>query len=826
MAEWKRVFFSPGRLGFLALLTILGCALFMGTLMQQIGPGEFRRALELGKYKGELTEKWREEEPSKILALSEAEESLLMDYYYYTNGYTRWDSEGNELPPAFSSQEEADQAIVHMEYLLSLKEDEMMFSETLWMYIDALHEVEADAEYIAGYDEYLQKIQKQAEEQSKTSIFGKKNSFSMRNLRKTAKEFGKLLGKEDGISAEEADPETGEGINPGTRDKEGQGSGSRIGAVQVSFGNNTGIEKWLQYTLGDYFGLLFLIIIVMSFLEERKKGLWSMIRTTKGGRMMLGIHRVGILLAASAGVTLLLNFLPLFLSFRLNGGHTDLSRAIQSVQSFRTCTIRTTIGGWLARYFFMKTLSGLFLGLFIWFIMGSVQNSQLSLAALLPVLGGEYALFTFLPVQSVFNLFKYLNLFSYVHTTRLYTNYLNINLFSFPVGNRRMMFGLLPVLLAGFLFLCVRMQAKRYPEGNRDLLSKIALRVNKVLDILRSRFTAGIWEAYKVLILQYGIVMMLIMLIASRSLNFAVWAPIPEDKRTYYMYVRDMQGPIDESTDEYLKRARESAEKSGNPYELTAALDMLEETVHALREKGEKEGFDPWMLYDQDFNAFYGETPKNRQRLNAMIAMLFVVFLCAGITSYEKQAGVVPMLRSLRNGRRKLLLRKVMMALILSAFAWGCVYLREAHQFTELFLPKTGSAGEETVMREFLSAPIKNLDNYADFPFNVSIRGFLILLNTMRLLMLFSLSFAVLYISSFLPNVRMAYLVNTAVLILPALFTVLGIGFFKWISPLIPVSAAELLLLLGEGKTAAVIPWLVLTAAGLGSLILHKRKWV
>ena len=810
MAEWKRVFLNPRRLGILALLTILGCALFIGSLMQRIGPGEFRRALELGKYKGELTEKWKEEEPQKILQLAEAEEELLMDYYYYTNDYTRWDSEGNELPPAFLSQEEADQVVSHMEYLLSLKDDESMFSETLWMYIDALHEVEADAEYIAGYDEYLQKIQKQAEEQSRTSIFGKQNSFSMRNLKKTAKEFGKLLGKSED-SEEDGDADSQSGKN---------------GAVRVSFGNNTGIEKWLQFTLGDYFGLLFVIIIVMSFLEERKKGLWSMIRTTKGGRMMLGLHRVGILLAASAGATLLFNLLPLFFSFSLNGGHADLSRAIQSVQSFRTCTIRTSIGGWLFRYFFVKTFSRLFLGLFVWFIMGSVQNSQLSLAALLPVLGGEYALFTFLPVQSIFNLFKYLNLFSYVHTTRLYTNYLNIDIFSFPVGNRRMMLILLPILLTGFLYLCVRMQAKRYPEGNRDFLSKIALKVNAVLDVVRRRFTIGMWEAYKVLILQYGIVMMVIMFIASKSLSFGVWSPIPEDKRTYYMYIQDMQGPIDESTDDYLKRARENAENSGNSFELTRALDMLEEKVNALREKGEQEHFDPWVLYDQTFNAFYGETPINRQRLNAMIAMLFTVFLTAGITSYEKQSGVVPMLRSLQNGRKKLLIRKVVTALLLTVFAWGCVYLREAHQFKELFLPKTGNAGEETVMKEFLTAPIRNLDNYAEFPFNVSIRGFLILLNTLRILMLFSLSFAVLCLSSYLPNVRTAYLVNTAVLILPALFAVLGIGFFQWISPLIPVSAAELLLQMGAGKKALVIPFIIFGNVGNAALVLYFRKWL
>ena len=435
-------------------------------------------------------------------------------------------------------------------------------------------------------------------------------------------------------------------------------------------------------------------------------------------------------------------------------------------------------------------------------------------------------MFTFLPVQSVFNIFKYLNLFSYVHTTRLYTNYLNIDLFSFPANNRRMMLLLLPVLLIGFLFFCIRMQAKRYPEGNRDILSRIALRVNRVLDVVRSRFTMGMWEAYKVLILQYGLVMMLIMFIASRSLSFAVYAPIPEDRRTYYLYIQDMQGPIDESTGEYLKKARENAEKSGNAAELLQALSMAEEKVNSLREKGEQEGFSPWILYDQNFNAFYGETPVNRQRLNAMIAMLFTVFLTAGIMSYERQAGVVPMLRSLRNGRRKLLLWKVVTAILLAAFAWGCVYLREVQQFRTLFLPKSGDAGTETVMREFLSAPVKSFDNYAEFPFNVSIRGFLVLLNSVRLLMLFSLAFAVLYLSSYLPNVRTAYLVCTAVLILPALFAVLGIGFFRFLSPLIPVSAAELFLGIGAGKAWQMLPfavWLVLGHGVLARLLFSRR---
>ncbi len=439
MGEWKRVFLNPGRLGILLLLTVLSGALFLGSLMTRVGPGELERAAALGTYKGELTERYQEEDPEEILRLAEAEEALLTDVYISFNYFMRWDREGNELPPAFSDDAEIEAAIAHLPYLLEMKEDADKFNETLWMYVDTLHEVAEDAEYFADYTDYLKKVQKQTEEQSKTSIFGKKNSFSLRNLQKTAKEFGRLLGL-NGSS----DP------------------------VEVRFGNNTGIEKWLDFKLGDYFGLLLLTIFVMAFLEERKKGLWSIVRTAKGGRRMLGIHRVLILLTVSILSVLLLNLLPLTLSCMLQGGHTDLSRPIQSVQSFRTCTVRCTIGGWIALYTGVKILAGLFLGLFVWLIMGSVSNVQLSLAVLLPVLGAEYALFIFLPVQSIFNPFKYLNLFSYVHTSSLYTEYLNINIFGFPIGSRRMMLILLPMLLIAFAYLCVRMQEKRYPEENRD----------------------------------------------------------------------------------------------------------------------------------------------------------------------------------------------------------------------------------------------------------------------------------------------------------------------------------------------------------------------
>ncbi len=789
MGEWKRVFLNPGRLGILLLLTLLSTALFLGSLLTRIGPGELERALAMGKYKGDLAESFHDTDHQEILRLAGEEEQRLSDVYYSINHYERWDSEGTPLPPVYASDAEIETAITHLPYLLSVKEEPDRFNETLWMYVDALHEVQEDAEYIAGYTEYLQKIQRQADEQSRTSIFGKKKSFSLRNLKKTAKEFGKLLG-----------------LN--VREQNSTEFGTASDEVQVSFGNNSGIEKWLSFNLGDYFGLLLLTIFVMAFLEERKKGLWSIVRTAKGGRQMLGIHRVLILLVVSILATVLFNLLPLSLSCVIQGGHTDLSRAIQSIQSFRTCTVRCSIGGWILMYTGVKILAGLFLGLFVWFIMGSVSNAQLSLAVLLPVLGAEYALFTFLPVQSIFNPFKYLNLFSYVHTASLYTEYLNINLFGFPIGNRRMMLILLPTLLTVFSYLCVHMQAKRYPEGNRDYLSGIALRVNIILDKIRTRFTMGMWEAYKMLFLEFGVVIMVIIIVSTGSLSYTAWTMIPEDMRAYYMYIKDMQGPIgnQQETASYIAHARDSAEDSNNPYELRHALDILEERVTELQVKGAAENFEPWILYDIDFNAYYGDKPVNRQRLNAMIAILFMVFLCAGINAYEKQSGVVPMLKSTRYGRAPLLHRKLLMAGLSAVFVWLFVWIRELWQYISIY----GT--------DILDAPVRNLPLFSEFPFNVTIRGYLMILYGMRLAMLIPVGWAVLCISYFTPNVWMSYLFGTAVLVLPALFTVLGVNIFQWVTPLIPVSAAELLLGLGQEKWWCVFAFLAWIAVGHAAL--------
>ena len=772
MNEWKRVFLDHRRLGLLLLSVVLCLGAFLMTLLDDMTLGAIRRASSVNEYAAGLVEAWRDKPYDEMIRLGEAEKKRLLDVqdWYYPSAY---------LEAPFETEEEAEASVADIPDLADAmrRRDNNDFAETLNACYDAVEGLVNEANYLAGYDAYLAGIQSQAQIQSQTSLFGKPGSFAQRNLAATAEDFGELLG------------------------------------VETLFGNSRGLERWLAFDLGDYFHLAAIAVIVMSFLEERQRGLWPAVRATRGGRGRLGLTRIGILLSGSALATLLFIFLPFAVSMWLHGGWGDLGRPLQSVESFATCPLRISIAGWLVRFFALKIASGVLIGLLLWCVLGAIASPQFSVAVLGVTLAAEFALYEYLPVQSFMNILKYFNIFAYVHTSSLYTQYLNVDLFTFPVGIRALALWGLAVLGAGLGLWAVELQISRRPEGNRDHLSRLSKPVNRALDSVRSRLTVGGWEVYKSLIFQYGALLMVLVFVISGSLTFLHSDHIPSD--TYYSgYLGDMEGPIDESTDDYLARARELARSGQDAAALLDALDRVEQRVTELRDRAEEGGYAPWVADEFEYDICYGPQSRNRQRLNAAIAILMTSLLTASLWPFEHQAGVVSMLRSTPVGRRRLFRRKVLTASLLAVFVWGCVYIREIVYFLYEY-PRPAT----------LSVPVMNLDSLARFPLKVTLSQYMAIVYALRLLMLIGTAWLSLAVGSLCPNVRTALLAAAAVLGTPALLTALGAEFFKWVSPVVPVSSAELLWGLGSGKLLYALPWLVYLAAASAGMYLIHRRW-
>ena len=406
------------------------------------------------------------------------------------------------------------------------------------------------AQHLTDYPEYLAGVRKQAAQLQKAGIFQiETDSYAYRNILKTAEDFA-------GCSADD-----------------------------VRLGNDRAVNDWLSFSLADWGYLAAVLLLVMGFLDERKKGLSAIIRSCPGGRARLQLSRISILLGFCAGMTILIYMVPLGISFLLDGGIRELDRPIQSMAMFGRSTAPYSISDFLIVIYLVRILFGFFLGMLLWFLLSFVQQIQLSWILTAMLFAGEYLLFRFVPAQSVFSMLGSVNVFSYAFPLRLYTDYRNLNLMGYPVSERSFLIGL---ALAGSLLLSaatVILLSRRYPFGNRDLLGKWMLRWNRLGDFLRRPLGLFGMEWYKLLFLSAGGIFLLLSLWLSGEIRSDSGAYRRIDDWIYRQYVAEIQGPVSEDTRIYLESARQSlADSPLDSGDYLLALDRLEQRIQQLED--------------------------------------------------------------------------------------------------------------------------------------------------------------------------------------------------------------------------------------------------
>ncbi len=767
MGEWKRIFLDKSRIILLLALTVICLLIFLTSLSDGISFSSIRHMLEAAKYSRVLCEKLSEMPLKEVKETISAEQNRIADFGNYINGFNM---------QVFESDDAAYGTMSDIPYLVSLSKNINEFNNAYGAYMRRLNELSEEADYLLEYPAYLSGVSEQVKTQSQVAVFGKSGGFAARNLKKTAEDFENLNG------------------------------------VTPIFGNNFGIEKWLEFGISDYFFLGILTVIVLVFLDERKAGLWSVVRVCKNGRLRLGLHRLGILFAASVEATVIMYLIPLTVSMTINGGMFDLNRPIQSLTSFKTCTLRITVFQWLIRFFTLKIFSGFAVGLLLWCVLGALSNPQFSVSVLGFFLIAEYLLYELLPVQSFLNILKYFNIFSYIHTADLYTNYLNINLFGIPADIRKLIFSVSPVLIFGLILWVLLIQSKRYPEGNKDYLSKLSDFKNRLLDVFRVHLSAGGWEIYKSLVYEFGAVILVAVFVLTGSLNYSSGGYEPDSY--YRMYLSDLEGKIDENTDLYFERAAENIPQNSDSAVIINALTRLKNDVELAKAAAKKGNFEPWLVNQKNYDSFYGPSSLNRQRTNATVVIALLVLCCAGVFAYENQSGVGSLLRSQKRGRGTVISRKIAVCGAMSVLIWAAVYVREFINFIDNFGTKT------------LPSAVQNLPALADFPLKITLGQYLTILYALRLVMLAAGSVTILTLSRLSRTMLKSYILNFCAICVSALLTLFGAETLKYISPLVPISSAEVLWNMGGGEIIGCMWWIVWTLLAMTAGILAVKKWM
>ena len=634
------------------------------------------------------------------------------------------------------------------------------------------------AEHIRSYRTYLDTVHRNAEKMSRSSIFSKdQNSFTYRNIQKTDADFKALEG------------------------------------IEVTYWSDRAVETWLNFTASDLLYLLVIILTVMAFFEDKKNGLCSIVRSCPKGRLQLALSRFAILIGVSLVFTLLINAGVLGSSFALYGGTDGLWRTVQSMEAFRTCTLRVTILEWIILYLGAKVACGVLLGLIFWFILSFLSNIQLSWLIIIGILGGEYAAFTLIDGQLQFSVFKYVNLFSYVHPAAPLSKYLNMNVFNHPVGVFPLLSWLMLLLMLVLTAAVLLIQVKRHPYGNRTILGKIELAWNRLCDFFRRRMHVPAFEGYKQLIFGGSIIFLAVCLYFGGKLRYTGWEYMEQDY-VYLQYLEEAGGRIDEETEEYLEKARNNLEKNPDiAGEFEGSLMRLEDEAEFAKQNAAERGYEPWLVDQVKIQNFMGTKTCSLIRWNAIVALAFVILSVAPLFAIERKIGTEKLLRSTASGRGKVFWAKYLVMTLTVLAIWCCVYLRE-------WLAIRKDFGVE-----LMRCPIQNFSVLTNFPIVMRFGTFLILLYALRFVGLMIAAFVVAFLSARVNTWEKAILLGAGILLIPAALLYFGQDWAGYLSVLPNVAVTELLVTMGRFsvKSALFFIWIVLAAV---LTMLVYRSWV
>lgn len=656
-------------------------------------------------------------------------------------------------------------------------------------------------QYRKEYPEYLEQVQENAVRLRQFRIFAEDGAFSKRNITATAEDFQQLDG------------------------------------IQPEIGNYYGVKAFLEYRIADYLVVLLMLFVCWQMLAERKKGLWSIVRLTGGGRWKLAWKRIGIFVCAGLIFSFLLYASTLLADISCFG-RAELSVPAQSMPELAKLPVRLTMGEFLGQYLVVKAAGTLLLSLVLWLILSAVANTAVAMAAAGLVMAVEYVLFAFLPVQSFFNLFKYCNLFSYFYLDRLYQNYLNMNFFGVPVNARELLLGLLPVLLVLGTAAVLAINGRKRIEGRQGLLLRLYEWIKRRTDWLTSHLNGFGMECYKLLFVQKGL-LFFIALVWLMGRLFPVWGGIvPIEKNMQELRQEEWEGAADdpavrrllEEEKAELTNASMEYEQIRADYEAgkatvgemqradfqlmsirnrQEAYDAIQSDLTAMRRI---EGIRPWIMNDKWLEVLFEEDSVQREL--GLLALLLLTLLLAPVYAYEEQTGARIVLRGSGKGRMQFVCRKQLVTLVMVVLVWGIVYGMNFWSVVRFH----GVHG--------LAAPIQAVTNLRGSDWKMTVRGFLILVYGLRLLVLWAAAQILLLLSSYGRKVQTATLGGIFLVVMPSALWTIGVKALEFVSIVYPLSVIEILRKGSFCGWSSAACYLLLALAGIGCLVWTSRKWI
>lgn len=593
---------------------------------------------------------------------------------------------------------------------------------------EIIQQLAAQYEYLLGYEEYLGKIEADVAKLQAVSLFADPNSTAYQNTVKTAADFAAMQG------------------------------------VEVTAGHDLAVTVFFEDKWADYSILILICVVCGLFVAERKDGLWPMIYAAPGGRRKMACRRIELLFAAAWIGTVLIVGSKILLCGWVFHGLGEWDRILQSIPMFQNVPTPMSIGQFWLLYIAVKAVGAFWIGLVLWAVLSAISNLGLALTSAGLLMGVEFAC-TAIPSSSMFAVLRYVNVFSYVDFGTVFARYLNISVFGGLISGSDLVLAILPFLCLTFAILNVLIAEEKHPVTATNRLLHWADGIQKKLD---PKFAGG-GEFCKLLIKRKGILLLILLAVMVYQTDEPPREYVPYDPYIQH-YQDEFAGPIRSDTITDLEEALSNAQDTGNQIGLSTVLEAARTAPEGA-----------WIVPTAPYDAIWSNNLNNYHRTTAMTALLFLVLVLAPIASQERQNEMTILLRSTPGGRRKLLRRKQIALLVVTAAIWAAIYGTECYKTMQIY----GAF-------QCMGAPVYSLKLFQDTGWTISLGWVVSLYYAAKLLVLLIVGEICFFLSSRCTKNRDAILLCCGVVLIPAALAAIGSAVGELLSFLIPLGGVEL----------------------------------
>ena len=653
-----------------------------------------------------------------------------------------------ELIQRLSFGEDISQESCNAEELLKSykNKDYLEFTNDIYPEIELTDRIFEEISACENYDSYLENIDITARKMTGISLFADPESFSYKNIARTPADFAHLKGSK--LTAEPS----------------------------------KGVSMATGFLATDIIAMLMIMTVVVTIVtREKELDQITLSRTNFKGRMPLGIAKLFTCFAAAIVAEILLygvNYAVSYFTYCFG----DLSRQIQSVYEFNGSNLKISVLQYFALFFGAKLAVYCVFSAII-YLVTVVSNTAVKVyGALIITIAAEAVLYYTIPSTSYLCPLKYINILAYANTKDLFASYLNLNIFGRPVNYMAVFVGSALVLLIVISILSVLIFSKQRVIRSRTKKFSLAK-----FSIFKGRTTnLFLQECYKVFIGGKA----LLILIAFAVITAVSYSPISESFSSaddvYYKqymlkfegeYTAEKQKMIDTEAQKFadaqMKMSEEMANSEGDgilimmKYQDILAPQYAFEAVKAHAEYLQTTE-DGQFIYDSGYKLLTGdETAGNKDLTLGLTAMTMVILCLTYVYAAEYQTGANVLLKTSAKGREDTFLRKFAIGLIIVTIIYVLTYSPYFYNVLNAY----GTRG--------IDAPICSLEAFSNW--GMSIKGYLIFISIGRYVALVFAMLIIYFLSSKLKSVISAFLASTAVLVLPVLLSLLGIGFFDYV---------------------------------------------